>query len=91
MKARILKHTRADRVAIHESRLDARKGPPYVQTGSKAVSERLRRAILQIEQEMKDNEPIVQKLFKQAGIEPDLAVVSSVLKYHKTLKKLAKE
>jgi hypothetical protein len=55
------------------------------------MSERLRRVILQIEKEMKDNEPIVKKLFKQAGFDPDPIVVSSVLKYHKTLKKLAKE
>jgi hypothetical protein len=55
------------------------------------MSERLRRAILQLEKEMKENEPIVDRLFKQAGIEPDPIVMSSVLKYHKTLKKLAKE
>ena len=55
------------------------------------MSERLRRAILQLEKEMKDNKSEVTKLFKEAGIEPDPVVVSSVLKYHKTLKKLAKE
>ena len=55
------------------------------------MSERLRRAILQIEKEMKDNEPIVKKLFEAAGVDPDPIVVSSVLKYHKALKKLAKE
>jgi hypothetical protein len=55
------------------------------------MSERLRRAILEIEKEMKENAPVVDRLFKQAGIEPDPIVVSSILKYHKTLKKLAKE
>ena len=55
------------------------------------MSERLRRAILQLEKEMQDNEPIVKGLFKKAGRDPDPIVVSSVLKYHKTLKKLAEE
>jgi hypothetical protein len=55
------------------------------------MSERLRRAILRIEKEMKDNVSTVEKLFKRAGIDPDPALVPSVLKYHKTLKKLAKE
>ena len=55
------------------------------------MSERLRLAILQIEKEIKDNRPAVEKLFREAGIELDPVVVSSVLKYHKTLKKLAKE
>ena len=76
---------------MRESSLDARKGRPYVRNGKRQMSERLRRAILQLEKEMKDNEPIVKRLFKEAGVDPDPIVVSSALKYHKTLEKLAKE
>jgi hypothetical protein len=86
-----LKRDREQNGKIRQSGLDASKARPYVRTRNKQMSERLRRVILQIEKEMKDNEPIVKKLFKQAGFDPDPIVVSSVLKYHKTLKKLAKE
>ena len=55
------------------------------------MSERLRRAILQIAKEMKANEPAVRKLFEQNGAQTDPAIVYSALKYHKTLKNLAKE
>jgi len=75
----------------HEAGLDARKVRPYVQKREKQMSERLRRAILQIAKEMKANEPAVRKLFEQNGAQTDPAIVYSALKYHKTLKKLAKE
>ena len=55
------------------------------------MSERVRGALLRLEQEMKENEAEVRRLFDRAGIQPDPALLVSVLIYHKTLEKLAKE
>jgi len=55
------------------------------------MSERVKGALLRLQQEMQENEAEVRRLFDRAGIKPDPALLVSVLIYHKTLEKLAKE
>jgi hypothetical protein len=69
--------------------LDSRVISNYLCEEDFHMSEKIKNALLRLQQEMKENEAEVRELFNRAGIKPDPALLSSVLKYHKALKKLA--
>ena len=55
------------------------------------MTERIHRALLEIEAKIKENEPLVLAQFKSAGVTPNEAVVYSAAMYYETIKQLAKE
>jgi len=55
------------------------------------LTEKSRRAILELEKSLKENEPRVRAQFEAAGRVPDETVVFTVAMYYETLKTLATE
>jgi len=55
------------------------------------MTEKVRRALLTAQKNLRQNEPKVRKMIADAGLPPDDAVVFSMAIYYDTLKRLAEE
>ncbi len=55
------------------------------------MTEKVRRALLTVQKNLRQNEPKVRKMIAEAGLPPDDAVVFSMAIYYDALKTLARE